>query len=551
MRPCRRTLVSLFSSALVASACAESASDMSAAEAPGGEGGWPSSDAGSGGSPTVPSEGDQGGAEPPPPENERDFDLRTPEAGSRHLFVPSASLDALIAVDGRDLSVSLIPVGFTPTVVRALPDDGGAIVLNEGSSDVTVVRPAADGAGHAFTPVTLPVARGANRLLLSPDGLWAFAWHDPRLSGEGSIGSAAALDITLQDVTAIHLAAGEEAAYQLSVGYRPADVQFAAGARLALIPCDDGLSVVDLSTLAADAFLPPIPTTHDIFSPILERELRPTPDGTAVVVRDLQYAQLILIDLATRTLRRISLPDFPSDLDMTPDGRHLLVPLRGRAEVAVIAFPEAFLWTPSEAAPEAPNPHIEQLPAGAPFGSLTLAADGHTALLHSTQPGISSVGLLDLDARQVLRLPLVKEVEAVAFDPTGAVAALQLRTASGAGDLRGQHAYALLDVASGYAKVVPTANPLTQFTFTPDGGELFVLLPDPAATRHEVHRVDTGSFSGLSYPVPDAPTFVGAMPQVSKMAIALDNPTGWITFVDTRTGEIRHLNSFELNGFVR
>jgi hypothetical protein len=97
--------------------------------------------------------------------------------------------------------------------------------------------------------------------------------------------------------------------------------------------------------------------------------------------------------------------------------------------------------------------------------------------------------------------------------------------------------------------VIP--NPVSMFSFTAAGDELFALVPDPAGSAHEVHRVTAATFAIRTYGVPDRPTFVGAMPQVSKMAIALDNPTGWITFIDTVTGEVRQLNSFELNGFVR
>ncbi len=529
--------------------CGDAASDMAASGPGGGESTWPGMDAGSG--TTGPSGGDDdGSAAPPPPENELDFDLRTPEAGDRYLFVPSASLDALIAVDGRDLRVHLVEVGLTPTIVRALPDHGGAAVLNEGSSDVTLVRYDPDAPDTRFVADTFPVAAGANRLELSPDGAWAFAWHDARVAGPGPSGLAA----TLQDVTALRLLPGEEAVFNLAVGYQPTAVQFADDDRLALVACDNGVSVVDLSTLAGDLFVPPIPTTGDVFTSMLEREIVPAPDGRFVVVRDLQYAELLWIDLETRVRHRLALPDFPSDLDLTADGERLLVPLKARAEVAVIEVPEAFLWQ-GEPDPDTlimpDNPHVRYVASGGAFGSLALTSGAERALLYTTQAGSPAVGLLDLAAGAVTLLPLVKEVEGIAVDPTGAVAALQLRKSSGTGAIRGQEAYALLDLASGYIKVVATTSPASMFTFTRDGAELFALLPDPAGARHEVHRVTTETFSTRTYAVPDAPTFVGAMPQVSKMAISLDNPTGWITFVDTETDEVRQLNSFELNGFVR
>jgi hypothetical protein len=539
----RRTLMNVIT-ALALPACGDAAAEMSASAPGDDDGQWPGADAGNGTS--APGGGDDG-AEPPPPENELDFDLRTPEAGERYLFVPSASLDALIAVDGRDLRVHLVEVGLSPTIVRALPGQGGAVVLNEGSSDLTIVRYDAEAPDPGFSADTLPVADGANRLELSPDGAWAFAWHDARVASAGTSDAA-----TLQDVTAVRLTPGDEAAFNLAVGYQPTGVQFADEDRLALIACDNGLSVVDLDTLDGDVFLPPIPTTADVFRPMLERELVPTPDGGSVVVRDLQYAELLWLDLATRERHRLALPDFPSDLDLTPDGERLLVPLRARAQVAIVEVPEAFLWAPPpDAQPVPDNPHVRFVPSGGPFGSLALTAGGEGALLYTTQAGVSAVGLLDLEGGEVTLLPLVKEVEAVSVAPTGAVAALQLRKGSGTGAIRDREAYALLDLASGYVKVVATESRATMFSFTRDGSELFALLPDPLGARHAVHRVSSATFATRTYPVPDAPTFVGSMPQISKMAISLDNPTGWITFVDTETDEVTQLNSFELNGFIR
>ncbi len=125
----------------------------------------------------------------------------------------------------------LVEVGLTPTIVRALPDHGGAAVLNEGSSDVTLVRYDPDAPDTRFVADTFPVAAGANRLELSPDGAWAFAWHDARVAGPGPSGLAA----TLQDVTALRLLPGEEAVFNLAVGYQPTAVQFADDDRLALV----------------------------------------------------------------------------------------------------------------------------------------------------------------------------------------------------------------------------------------------------------------------------------------------------------------------------
>ena len=52
-------------------------------------------------------------------------------------------------------------------------------------------------------------------------------------------------------------------------------------------------------------------------------------------------------------------------------------------------------------------------------------------------------------------------------------------------------------------------------------------------------------------PTPDAPTYIGVLDEAGKAAVMLDNPTGWITFIDTDTGDIDQVNSFELNSFIQ
>lgn len=494
---------------------------------------------------------------PPPPEEEVDFDLRTPEAGATFLYIPSAALDALIVVDARTLEVHLVDVGLVPTLVRALPADDGAVVLNEGSSDVSIVRPRPVGSPPriTFEVETFPVLAGSNRLVVSPDGAVAFTFH---VASSASFGS-------LQDVTAVHLGpppANADRVINLAVGLRPTDVRFADQGRLALILCEDGLSGIRLADLLGDTFLPPVPTSPDRFRKQTDRELVTTPDGRHAIVRDLDTTAISLVDLQTGALTQLPLPDYASDLDLSSDGKTLIVPMRTRQQVARITIPDAFTWSPPppDPTPEEEEPVEEELApqnpfvllslTGAPFGSAVLTADERHALLYTTTPGVASVGRLDLTSGGVVIQPLPKELEAVIPSPDARMAALIHRRSSGTGDLANRPAYSLLDLASGYSKLVVTVNPVTTVTFTQDASELFALLPDPLGASHVVDRVKTRSFAVTSYPVPDRPIFVGAMPSLTKVAVALDNPTGWITFIDTQTGATLQLNSFELNGFI-
>ncbi len=545
------------STTLLMVACA--AADMEASSAPGGDQ-WFDAGNGNGGS-TNPGADAGPNPEPPPAEEELDFDLRTPEAGGTFLYIPSAALDALVVVDASRMDVHLVDVGLVPTIVRALPNDEGAIVLNEGSSDVSIVRPNFDDIAtralddvEPFLVETHDVLAGSNALVLSPDADFAFSFFDPSsvASDDESYGS-------LQDVAVLRLDAPE--VFHLAVGFRPRDILFADNS-LAFIVCDNGLSKVDLDTLDSDAFVPPIPTSDDPFRAPNDREILLTSDGAAAIVRDLGTLDLVHVDLETRTLNHLPLPDYASDLDLTADGKHVLVPMRARNELAIIDIPDAFLWAPPASGdhdtedPEnaenadLTNPFVTLVPTGAAFGSTLMTDDGRHALLYTTSPGVLAIGMLDLESKAVVIQPTSKEIEAVIASPDAKMAALLHRTRSGAGDLSDRPAYSLLDLASGYMKLVLTPNPLSTVTFTRDGAELFALIPDPTGIAHEAHRVSSRTFAVTAYSLPDRPVFVGAMPGVSKVAIALDNPTGWITFIDTETDELLQLNSFELNSFI-
>lgn len=492
---------------------------------------------------------------PPPPEQERDFDLRTPESGDTRLYIPSAGLDALVVVDAVDLGVELVEVGSGPSLVRAFPGDAGAIVLNSESSDVSIVRPAEFG---GYEVLTMDVIPHHNRLALTPDGTWAFAWYEPT-SGD-PIGA-------LQDVSAIRCLPGQEVVYNLVVGYRPEQVFFAKGSEVALFLTEEGISGAVLALLDGDAKLPPVPLHDNPFIKPKDREVVVTPDAQYAVVRDLEAPELTLVDLQANERWVLPLADWPSDIDMTPTGDTVVVPMPNSEQVAVVEVPDAFFWEPPppvepdplepDAEPtETPNPHVITSYTGSHFGAAELDGAGVTALLYTTLSGTLAVGLLDVETGKVLSRPIPKEVTAAAVAENGSMAVLFHRANSGLEPpALGSEGYSLLDLESGFFKLVLTDNAPSALVFAsdPETGfeEVYVSLPDPWSANHAVHRVGTISFAVDVYPTPDAPVFVGVLDAAGKAAVMLDDPTGWITLIDTGTGDIDQVNSFELNSFIQ
>lgn len=483
--------------------------------------------------------------EPPPEvEIEIDNDLRRPALADTLLYIPSAGLDSLVVVDAAALRVDLVDVGDEPVQVKALPGDDGAVVLNTGTSDVTIVRVTDPG---EYTTTTVDVLTRHNRLLVTDDGDWAFAWYK-------ATGLPGDLPGSLQDVSVIRLTEGEETIYNLSVGLRPASVIVASGR--AVVVCDNGLSIVDLDTLDSDAFLPPVPYHEDPFVLPTDREVVVTPDGTYAVVRDLDRAVLTLVELESGTRKVLSLPDWPSDLDMTADGALVVVPFKNSESVAILEVPAAFDFEPDPEATLAEgfhaNPAVERMPTWHPFGVVELATQGDRGLLYTTEEGILAVGQIDLVTRLVTSRPIAKEVISAVVAPSGATAVLLHRALSGLQAPEStSEGYSVMDLGSQYAKLVLTNYAPTEVAFSPEGDDAYVLLPaaESSGGPHAIHRMH--DFALTSVPVPAPPVFIGLMPDAERVVVLLDDPTGWLTVIHVETGAVEQLNSFELNSRIQ
>ena len=114
---------------------------------------------------------------------------------------------------------------------------GVAVVINVGSRDATILRTEASGTRTS----TVPVSRGANALTLSPDGRHAIAWLNSAARSGAAPASPAG---SFQDVTVITLHDGGDAAVDLTVGFRPRGVVFAADGSAGFVITEDGVSIV-------------------------------------------------------------------------------------------------------------------------------------------------------------------------------------------------------------------------------------------------------------------------------------------------------------------
>jgi YVTN family beta-propeller protein len=278
------------------------------------------------------------GVNPPPfePEPERDYSFSQPAVFGETLFVANETLNSVVWIDSRALTIRTIPVGFKPTkivgpTVAAAPAAARIYVLNEGNSSVSIIDPASRAVLH--TRAVLP---RANALAASPDGATALAWFDDTIAPEGA---------TPGDLSSVTIIRGDSA-YQVAVGFHVIRVQFTEDGSEALIVTDDGISVITLADVSADQLAIPVPVLPRALRGVSasDLEIQITRDGRYALTRIASFPGLVLLNLETREHTLVNLPETPTDLDLAQraDGREALVMLRRRSELVRISIPAGF-----------------------------------------------------------------------------------------------------------------------------------------------------------------------------------------------------------------
>ena len=476
---------------------------------------------------------------PPPPEEEQEF--QPPSVGDRYVFVLHPSREQVIEIDAVTLDISLSEVGLRPTVLSTAPGRDVAVVINAGGGDLSVIHAAPTGSTVRNVSTTL----GVNRLAVSSDGRHAVAFFDFEALEPGEpVGS-------LQSVTVVRLVEGQVAAVEVGTGFHPEGVTFAADGEDAYVVTEEGVTRIPLSgELPAIGVLPTVPVSLDPLADALEREVLVTPDGAYAVVRTLGQASLSIVDLATGGITDFPLPGEPTDVDLTPDGTRVLVMMR-REALAALGGIEEMLADPAALVP---------IDLGAmPLGAAVVSPTGDHALLYTTIDELEALVRLDLDSLEQTPVLLQKTVRAVSFGPVGARALVLHRrsgaTPSSSMDLEdfvdASHAYSVVDVGVGIARLQLTDDAPGAFAFTEGGERLYVLLPGSSgAAGHSVADVDLATLMTQHRPLASPPEAVQPVPAAGKVAVSQEHPTGRITFFDIADGESDTLTGFELGGLI-
>ena len=513
---------------------------------PGGMNGWPGRP--DPGSPWA--YDDLGGAthdaglppEPVIPENEVLLAYGAPEPGQNTVFVIHRERGQVVVVDASSLAIQIAEVGLQPTVVRALPGKDEAVVLNHGSSELSWVRLTEDGLNVSATTL-IP---GANAVVVSPDGASAVAFYD---SSRASVGDRTG---SFQEVSLVQLGAdGSLKSVPVAVGFRPVDVVFHEGGGRAYVVTEQGVSIVDTRTDEERLVAPPVSVAPDAFEAVTEREVQVARDGSVAVVRVLGKLLARVVPLDGSPLVEVPLPGDPTDLDLLPDGKTALMVMRERQSAVILDVETALTAAePTDAVLE-----VELRPARP--GLASLSPDGDYAVLYSTVEEDEEVTIMDFVNQKVVRIPLKKQVKAVALAPDGETALLlHERHFDGAVEdevermIDRSEGYSILRLEDGFAKLELLDSAPGAFSFTADGSQLFLLEPKTPDGRHLLRRVDLDTTVESSLLLASTPTDVRYVPAADKAAVFQEHPTGRITFVDAEGEEVQTLTGFELNALV-
>lgn len=489
-----------------------------------------SNNAGSGTSFAGTASGGNGGAPPiiVPPEKELEASFLAPVTTGKYVFSANPKSGRVAVINAATYAVQLFNAGFRPTYLTAIPDNRGALVINDQSHDVTWFDVAGDDV--SIVDAALPVHTDANAWATSPDGRFAIAWT--------STAGDQVLDPTAGSQTITVLDLEKRTSKELSVGFHPTQVVVDDQSRRAFVVSDDGVSVVELGDDSQTSLLAPL--SEDPLEDAGTRDVSILPDGSFAIVRVEGSSLLRVVDLSREdSLVAYELGAPIADLDLSRDGKLALAALPGYSQVALIAMP-----------PTGDAASFERVTIpGEITSSIALSDSSELALLFQNGDDNSHLTVLDLregQNRALHSLDLKGPVKA-AFAAPGAAAAIVFQKPI-AGSTKAGLFSGVPTLAKRSAKIVGTDARPVALAFDEAGKYALVTVGDDKTAAHGVYRVrlDTMQEDFLELASPPAAGATGIVEEVGRGFVAQSHPEGRITFVDLETARAHTITGFEL-----
>ena len=482
--------------------------------------------------------------EPFIPEPEEVFNFLAPQPSRNYVFVANSDLDTVAKIDADTLEITSIEVGDNPTVVRTWKETNVAVVLNEGSSDVSIIHadPLRDDV------VTLPIREGFNQIVMAPGGRHALAYLNYAAieDGEEEIGR-------FQDVNLIRLVNGDEAVFNVAVGFRVLEIEFDDDGERAFVVTEDGISIIDMENVDDDINAQPVPVTDDPLEDALavDREVEITGDGRLALVRSSVLEGLNVISLDGQgQLVQVTLDGIPTDLDIYPDSTSALAVVKNARQVVTLDLADVV------EDPETVN--VIDVPEG-PLGLAALDVTSGTALLYSTATVEPRITRLDINTGDQTTWDIRKGLAGVHLSPDASRAVLfhvkgdAPRTDNESDVFIAQSwAYSVLDTRSGFVKLQTAPTEPGEFVFTDDSQTMFVILNDPANGVRQVDRINLQSFRVDPIVLGSPPEHIGILPSsdTPRVYVSQEHPVGRMTFITIEDGDAKTVTGYELNSRI-
>lgn len=469
-----------------------------------------------------------------------------PSAAGGQVWISSPAQDTAVHIDATTLEIGVIEVGRRPTRVLALPGGAGAVVLNEGSEELSIIRLV-----EGEPDIThLPLGGRFNRLELSPDGQHALCWFkvDPALPEAPP---------TLQSVLVVELDA--MISHPVAIGFKPSEVHFDEAGH-ALVVTEDGLSVFPLSPDAEPEApqvartLPLAPSSRAVG----QREVHLTPDRTKALSLGAGEPGVTLLSIETGEVQWLELGEIPTDLDVDPKGRWAMVTLGTVGQIVRVDLEEGGA---PDLEGEAGGPTLDWFEAGGAFDAMAMSPNGRYAVLYETSASTPELGVMDIASGGVVVRRLRKRVVAVTVAPGGDVAYIQHqaepiaiptgRPLTEEEIIAQSHGWSLLSLSTLYAKLHTTPAPPMGPVFDAGGLRVLVMLSDPAAGVRRLQVAGLQAFELVDTLLGSAPEAAGVIEEAGRAFVTQAEPAGRISFIDFETGRVSTVGGYALNSRIR
>ncbi|MDX9720381.1 MAG: hypothetical protein RBU37_06525 [Myxococcota bacterium] len=484
------------------------------------------------------------------PEPEKELRIQPPEAAKDFVFVASTELDSVARIDARSMEIRSIAVGDRPTVVRCRKSTNTAVVLNLGSSDLSIIH-STPGGGDVLA--RLPVASGLNQVRLSPDGRYALVYFDPE--AEGADFSTSPL-IELQLVQLARVEQGSETIVDLVISYLPEEILFEAEGDDVFVLTQDFLHRFSPDTVidAPSSYDPRarIKLIEDPLSIGKQLEVVISSGGHFALVREPDQARLGIVDLLTQEHRILELDGIPTELDLLPDGLGALLVIPSTQQLVLLSLPEAF--------DEPESVRVIQAPESIPVAQALVSPSGDKAVLFSTAASSSTIGELDLSSAELTayRLGSGKVISGGVRGPQGKwIYIAHDGEPSNPDPVRQSPGFSLLSFDSAenggrpFDKLFLSPIAPSPVMFTEDEQHFFALINQPTSERFEVIGIELPSLRATTFRVGSPPVQVGGLPDARRVYVAQEHPVGRLAFIEVDDLSIQTVTGFELNSKIR